>query len=329
MNRNTDFRLAWMLVAVMLATGFFSAGIAAQPKNSAEWLERIARSARELRYTGVFVHQTSDGSVTTRITHMVDGQGNEHEKLEMLDGPQMEVVRRNEEMFCYHPEQKMVRVDRRTSGRFFPSLVTGGSAEIMANYRVKLGAVERISGYDCQWVTLEPKDAMRYKQNLCADVGTGLLLRARLYNARNQLIEQFMFTQLDVTGTTAKQNIRSRFEDKNWPREYSVKQDLKSADTGWQVGNLPAGFRKINEMARQLFGKTQSVAQLVFSDGLLHVSVFIEPFAGPPVPPLSGLSDDGPVSFAIRPIQDHQITVMGEVPVAAVQMIAEGVSRRK
>ena len=69
MNRNTDFRLAWMLVAVMLATGFFSAGIAAQPKNSAEWLERIARSARELRYTGVFGHQTSDGSVTTRETN--------------------------------------------------------------------------------------------------------------------------------------------------------------------------------------------------------------------------------------------------------------------
>jgi sigma-E factor negative regulatory protein RseB len=65
----------------------------------------------------VYVHQTAEGSTTSRVTHLVDKQGNEHEKLEMLDGPLFEVVRRNEEMYCYRPDQKTVRIDRRATGR--------------------------------------------------------------------------------------------------------------------------------------------------------------------------------------------------------------------
>ncbi len=320
-------RQSWLVA--MMAACFLGASLAAPPKNPSEWLERIARSARELPYTGVFIHQTSDGSTTTRITHLVDRQGNEHERLEMMDGPVMEVVRRNNEMFCYQPDQKMIRVDRRATGRFFPSLVTGSTTEITENYRVKLGVVERVAGHDCQWVILEPKDAMRYMQKLCAELGSGLLLRARLYNGRSQLLEQFMFTQLDVTGAAAKQNIRSRFDEKGWQRDYLVKTDLKSVDTGWQVTNLPAGFRKITEMARNLAGRKQSVSHLVFSDGLLSVSVFIEPSSGVPVVASAGLKDDGPVSFAIRSLPEHQATVMGEVPVAAVQAIADSISLRK
>ena len=173
-----------------------------------EWLERISKAARELPYTGVFVHQTIDNSSTSRVTHLLDRQGVEHEKIEALDGPTHEIIRRNEEMFCYQPDLKTVRVDRRASGRFFPSLISGSPKLVSENYRVKMGPVERIAGFDCQWLTLEPKDEMRYAQKLCAEVGTGLLLRARSYNDRNQLLEQFMFTQLDVNRSVAKAAIK-------------------------------------------------------------------------------------------------------------------------
>lgn len=295
-----------------------------------EWLDRIAKSARELPYTGVFVHQTVDGATTQRITHVVDRQGVEHEKIEMLDGPLTEIIRRNEEMFCYHPDQKMVRVDRRATGRFFPSLITGNPKDIAEFYRVRLGNVERIAGHDCQWVILEPRDAMRYMQKLCAEVGTGLLLRARLYNDRNQLLEQFMFTQLDVTSAVARQPVKSRFEaSAGWQRDYSLKNNAKPTDSGWQVGNLPAGFKKITEMVRSLTGRKEPVAHLVFSDGLSHVSVFVEPTGGQPVTSSVRSNDDGPITIAIRPVADHQVTVMGEVPAAAVQAIADGVTRRR
>ncbi|MCY7388323.1 MAG: MucB/RseB C-terminal domain-containing protein [Burkholderiales bacterium] len=331
-----------VFAALIAGTGLF-AGIAgaqtghrvspASPPpllDAREWLDRIAKSARELPYTGVFIQQTADGVSTSRITHLVDRQGVELEKLEMLDGPQTEIIRRNEEMFCYHPDAKIVRVDRRISGRFFPSLISGNPKLIADNYRVSLGNVERVAGFDCQWVILEPRDAMRYMQKLCAELGTGLLLRARLYSDRNQMLEQFMFTQLDLSRSVAKQSLKSRFEQlPGWQTNDSAKSANAAADTGWKVANLPAGFKKVAEMIRTMAGRSAPVSQLVFSDGLSHVSVFVEPMRGDLQTSGARMTDDSPIAFAMRPVADHQVTVMGEVPVAAVQAIADSVMQKR
>ena len=325
-------RLKSQAVFIALIAGLIllSGHAGAQPTASVqldarEWLERIARSARELPYTGVFIQQTADGVSTSRITHLVDRQGIELEKLEMLDGPLTEIIRRNEDMYCYHPDAKTVRVDRRVSGRFFPSLISGNAKAIAENYTVKLGTVERVAGFDCQWVILEPKDAMRYMQKLCAELGSGLLLRARMYNNRNQMLEQFMFTQLDLSRGLAKQSLKSRFEQlPGWQITDSAKT-TKTTDTGWKVAQLPAGFKKVAEMVRTMAGRPAPVSQLVFSDGLLQVSVFVEPIQGNAQTSGARMTDDSPIAFAMRPVADHQVTVMGEVPVAAVQAIADSV----
>ena len=298
------------------------------PSEGAEWIDRIVKSARELPYTGVFIQQTADGMSTSRITHLVDRRGVELEKLEMLDGPQTEIIRRNEEMFCYHPEAKTVRIDRRISGRFFPSLISSDSKNIAENYNVRLGNIERVAGFDCQWLILQPKDAMRYMQKLCAELSTGLLLRARLYNDRNQVLEQFMFTQLDLSRSVAKISLRSQFEQlPGWQMTESTKPN-NAAETGWRVANLPAGFKKVAEMIRTLVGRPTPVSQLVFSDGLSHVSVFVEQMQGAAQTSGARMTDDSPIAFAMRPVADHQVTVMGEVPVAAVQAIADSVMQK-
>jgi sigma-E factor negative regulatory protein RseB len=294
-----------------------------------EWLDRISRAARELPYTGVFVHQAADGTTaTSRITHVVDRQGVEHEKLELMDGPLTEIIRRDQELTCYRPDSKTVRIDRRATGRFFPSLLSGSASSIAENYRVRLGQVERIAGFDCQWVVLEPKDALRYMQKLCAELGTGLLLRAKLFNERNQVIEQFAFTQLDVSRPVPRQELKSRYEKlQGWLKDYAVKS-TKDSDTGWSVANLPSGFKKVMEMTRSLVGRPQPVSHLVYSDGVLNVSVFVESVQNAPNSVTSVLAEDGPTSLAMRAVSDYQVTVMGEVPLATVQSIADGVSRR-
>ena len=300
----------------------------AQSEQALEWLDRISRSARELPYTGVFVHQTAEGASTSRVTHLVDKQGIEHEKLELMDGPLTEIIRRDDEMTCYKPDSRTVSVDRRATGRFFPSLISGNAKAIAENYRVKLGNVERIAGLDCQWVILEPRDAMRYMQKLCAEIGSGLLLRAKLFNDRKQMVEQFMFTQLDFSRGIARHSLKSRYEQsQGWEKLYAVKS-AKDTDTGWLATNLPAGFKKIMEMTRNLIGRPEPVSHLVFSDGVLSVSVFVETVQTAPNSVTSVVAEDGPTSFAMRAVADHQVTVMGEVPLAAVQSIADGVVRR-
>jgi sigma-E factor negative regulatory protein RseB len=294
-----------------------------------EWLVRITKAARDLTYSGILVYSTADTSATSRITHHVDKLGVEHEKIEGLDGPAYEIIIRNEEMLCYQPDSKTVRIDRRATGRFFPSMVSGSPQSIAENYRLRLGNIERIAGLDCQWVVFEPRDSMRYMQKVCAELGSGLALRAKTYNDRSHMVEQFMFTQLDVSGNVNRQSLSSQYEKSaGWQRDYLVKSSLKDTDTGWVVGNLPAGFKKVMEMLRSLGGRPQPVAQLVFSDGLAHVSVFAEPAQLPGKLTAAGTSDENPTSFAVRSVGDFQVTVMGEVPLATVQAIADGVSRR-
>ena len=83
------------------------------------------------------------------------------------------------------------------------------------------------------------------------------------------------------------------------------------------------------EMTRNLIGRPDPVSHLVYSDGVLNVSVFVEAAQIAPNSFTSVVAEDGPTSFAMRASGDHQITVMGEVPLATVQNIADGVARRQ
>src|SRR3954447_26602405 len=75
-------------------------------------LERIAKAARQLNYSGTFVYQHGDQVETSRITHYFDRSG-ELEKLETLDGPKREIIRNNNEIITYDIERRVVKRERR------------------------------------------------------------------------------------------------------------------------------------------------------------------------------------------------------------------------
>jgi sigma-E factor negative regulatory protein RseB len=296
-------------------------------------LQRVADAARTLTYTGTFVHTHQDNTTTSRIAHLFE-KGDEWERIEAVDGPRQETIRRNDEMFCFQPESRTVRVDRRMTGKFFPSLINGSPDLVLANYRLKLGKVERIGGHDCQWIILEPRDALRFLQKLCADVQSGLLLRAKTVNERGQIVEQFSFTQLVVGKSALKDpamaQIKTRFMQKEpgWQTEDRGSKAVKIGDTGWGSSSPPTGFKLVTELKRSLPGRSGQVAQLVFSDGVAAMSVFIEPL-GTKTGGFSRAAEEGMVSYALRAVDNHQVTVIGEVPVATAQGLANSIAVRQ
>ena len=96
-------------------------------------------------------------------------------------------------------------------------------------------------------------------------------------------------------------------------------------ETGWTVTRVPPGFVKIVDGFRRLRG-AREVAHLVYSDGLVAVSVFIEPIGAASHP--IGISRQGGINVVIRQQDDNLVTVLGEVPVATVRQIAHSVTRR-
>jgi len=69
------------------------------------------------------------------------------------------------------------------------------------------------------------------------------------------------------------------------------------------------------------------VAHIVFSDGLVAISVFIEPFATASVPLGMRPGEGGLNVYSVKQ-DDNVVTVMGEVPPATVRQIGNSVARR-
>jgi sigma-E factor negative regulatory protein RseB len=96
---------------------------------------------------------------------------------------------------------------------------------------------------------------------------------------------------------------------------------------GWSVGAELPGFRKIVEIRRML-RNAQPVAQMVYSDGLAAVSVFIEPLTGRTEAARIGIASMGAVNVYTREVANHLVTVVGEAPAASVQRIGNTVQYR-
>ncbi|MBI2311382.1 MAG: MucB/RseB C-terminal domain-containing protein [Betaproteobacteria bacterium] len=319
-----------LLAALLLGLGGVQVAVAqtAQPPDAVEWLQKIANAARQLNYSGTFIYQYGNRVETSRIIHMVDASG-EHEKLETLDGSPREVIRNNDEVKCFLPDTKTVKVEKRTRAKSFPALLPQQLSALTENYAVRKMEPERIAGYDCQVIILEPRDGMRYGHKLWADAGSGLLLKATMLDEKGQVVEQFAFTELRIGGPIDREALKPKFAGAaaEWREDRSGAPAPVSADTGWSVKSIPPGFRKVTELKRSTAGRTVPVSHIVYSDGLAAVSVFIEPLpAGGRL--RQGLSNQGAINVYTRSVSDHTVTVLGETPAATVMQIGNSVSFR-
>lgn len=291
------------------------------------WLQRIQEGTQKLSYSGSFVYQHGLHMEMSRITRFVASNG-AYEKLESLDGGMRELVRSPEQLTYYLPGSQTVKVDRQFVPYSFPAILPVQLRDLRDNYSISMGEIERVAGFECQAVVLEPKDQLRYGRKLWADMNTGMLLKARTLDARHEPVETFVFTQLQI-GHVERDRVRSSFAARaqEWRVEDSAVKVAKLTDAGWLVRSMPPGFRKVGEMRRTI-GNVSGIGQIVYSDGLAAISVFIEPLSGRQ-PAAAGLVRQGAVNVFTRKLGENWITVVGETPAESVRFVANSIEYRK
>ena len=315
--------------ALLLVAAACNPAVAAEGTSPAEGmrlLRQMANAARQSNYTGTFVYKHGSQIETSRIWHLTDASGS-YERLEALDGPLREIVRANDEVTCYYPATKVAKVENRLSGRRFPAVVSEQLSAIIANYSVRKGGIERVAGHDCQVTILEPRDQLRYGHAFCAETKSGLPLRAKTLNERGEAVEMFAFTQVDIGAQLSHEHVRPRYDATapGWKLDQSALAIGSEQDMRWMVLNHPAGFRKVMEAIRTIHGK--QAAQLVFSDGLAAVSVFVEPgVAGARA--AQELSHQGAINVFTRPHAGYVITTLGEAPATTLMLFSNSVTLR-
>jgi sigma-E factor negative regulatory protein RseB len=324
------WRTAWALLLAATAGAAFAQNDrarAATPRSDAQWLRAMQVAAQRMNFSGTLVYQRGGEVRASRIVHLFDGAIS-HERVQMLDGAQREFVRRGDEVQCIFPEARRVVIERRPGRESFPAITDADPAEILERYALRLGGTERVANVDCQVIHVEPKDALRYGYKLWVDPVSGLLLKAQTLNERNEVLEQMAFVDVRIGERIDRSQVKPSWSTEGWRVDHSEHRAVDVAQLGWKVVP-PAGFRKMREVGRRFAGGAnadRSAMQVVYSDGLATVSVFIEPGASEPVAEYA--QSQGPTSAYTRRVADANVTVIGEVPPATVKAMAQAVEFR-
>ncbi|MDB5796657.1 MAG: putative negative regulator of sigma [Paucimonas sp.] len=299
-------------------------------KEAEALLRRAQSAAQRLSYAGTFVYQQGSQVRTSRITHLLDGR-NELEKLELLDGRPREYIRTNEDIVCYLPESRTLLLEKRVTNDVFPAIVSGRPEDLAEHYTIRRGGAARIAGYEADSVQLSPRDKLRYGYTLWTERGSGLPLRVQTLADNNEVVEQITFTQLEI-GRIDRSRVKPSVADtRNWRTENAV---VQGADlSGWSVRSVPAGFRRIGEIRRRVIDSGLSeghakgparreVSQIVFSDGLSAISVFIEPASQSKT---EGSVRQGAMNIVGKRQGDFWLTIVGEAPAEAIRQVANSI----
>lgn len=315
---------AWALTVVLLAAlsawpSSVRASASATSSSPAQLLYDIQQAARKQDYAGVFMYQQGEAIQSSRLVHVVDGTG-ERERLEVLDGQPREYLRHNDEIQCLIPEHKTVLMEPRRGDRF-PGLLLGNPVDLANHYDIRVqDKLHRVADRSCRVITILPRDGQRYGYRLCADVKTNLLLRAQTVDSDQGVIEQISFTSIRVGDKVEPTELISSWNTRDWK---VVQPQVKTIDLlaqGWRIP-APGGFSAVMQVSRTM--GHHDVSQLVLSDGLAAISVFIEPYDNQRDQQMSdGAVRRGAINIYSTRIADFWLTALGEVPAETLKQLA-------
>ena len=299
-------------------------------------LQKSAHAARELNYQGVFVYVNGKQTSSVQITHM-NNAGREMTRNVVLDNsPQAanaqtnqprEVYSQGSDIVIMQKKNQKTLIEKRRGQNLFPAMLPTDLRAIKASYTATFGIKDYVAGREAQVIDLISNDAFRYSYKIWADAEYGLLLKMTLVDSKSKTLEQIEFTQLSTLNS----------QDVNWfqpkidvTKSYEMQDNtvVNQVNSNWIVAELPIGYVKVDHRALAVPGKITPVDQMVFSDGIGSVSVFIEPIVKGMRPKMGQMSI-GSTNVCARVLDGYQITVVGEVPVLPCLQIAKAVSFKK
>lgn len=312
----------WFLA--VFAVGSAQAEDVLSPHEAAAYLQGIADASARYSYQGTFVFQRGDSIQTLQVSNRASNQGKES-RLIGLDGEQREVR-------CTHGESVRIvggsspRLERRVGSRHFPDLLPPDAGRLVTWYEVRAGGMDRVAGLECRVLTLVPKDQYRWGQVICADKATKLPLRSTLIDANGRPLMQYAFAQVRIDPATS-----SAVTGAPVAAERAVPASPaapKAIDKGAvEVRQLPPGFTRVIAVKRPLGRDGAEVEHWVFSDGLTHISMFVEPLPRKNVS-LRGASQRGMTNLRTLRVGQNQVTVVGDAPPSTVDLITASIAPR-
>ncbi len=297
------------------------------------WLTRIHEAATRSNYIGTLINSDGGTVISSRVAHYCEGR-NELERIDALDGETRGMLRVNGEVRTLWPRLRIAVVEPVDPRASFPSLVSGNQQHIPEFYELRVQPAERIAGRDADRLLLKARDAARFDHVIWADHASGLLLRVDV-QVDGRTLESSGFSEVTI-GVRPDPN--AIYAELHRADGYHVLkpaiQPTRLETEGWTMlpGVVPAGFQSLGCVRRALpmpganAGEAK-VLQSIFSDGLTHVSLFIEPFQSQRHK-FSGLTVTGATHTLTRRMNDFWLTAVGDAPPATLEQFMKALERK-
>lgn len=306
-------------------------GVVAQ-RSVGQWLARMHEASHGRAYVGTFVVAAAGSLSSARIWHVCDGQ-QQVERVESLTGAPRSTFRRNDQVFTFLSERRVVVAERRESLGPLSGFNLSNEAEIAERYGVKVAGHGRVAGFDADVLELQPRDDWRFGYRVWSEARTGLVVKLQTLDGSGKVLEQAAFSELQLDAPVSMDQLTAMMKNTHgYKIEKPVALETTASAEGWAVRNPVPGF-KPGSCFRRVAGSTaeagtRNTMQCVFSDGLASVSLFVETL-DPLHHQRAGLFAMGATHTLAKRMGDWWVTVVGEVPVRTLIAFAQGLERSR
>jgi len=292
-----------------------------------QWLVRMDQAMASISYRGTLVRMDNGRIDTLRVVHRVD-DGGVRERIKALDGPPREVLRENDQIRCLISGQPSVVVDNPFPARIFDGVKHDEIVGPDSVYTARLLGTDRVATRNTRIIEIIPEDRYRYGRRLWLDRETGMLLRSMVFTPEGRIVEKLSFVEIELGASISNRELESDLKNPGQVTRYTAAdRDISGDSAGgkprWLPENLPRGFR-LSSVGRD-DRNAERYEHLLFSDGLAHFSIYIEPIGGAFI--AEDIEARGAMHIYTGMVDDNRVTVVGEVPAPTVRLIGRHLRR--
>ncbi|MCW5632625.1 MAG: MucB/RseB C-terminal domain-containing protein [Rubrivivax sp.] len=317
----------WLLCTALWA-GFLPVAAAGE-QDARAWLARIQAAATGINYQGTLVFSAGGEMSSSRVWHYRVGEDT-YERLEAQDGRQQRIYRHNDQVRTVWPQSATAVIEKRETLAAWSTTPLAVDPRAADNYDIRHEGTARVAGREAAMLVLTPRDRLRFMQRLWADRATGLMLRADVVAHDGTLVESSAFSAVELEVKAQPQAVLQAMRQDAGLRIVRPQQRRTTLEAeGWALARPVAGFGLAGCVLRGLEpgAGDAPMLQAVFSDGVTHVSVFVERFS-PERHRSEVQARRGATGTAMRRLGEHWITVVGDVPPATLKHFSQALERR-
>lgn len=279
---------------------------------------------------------TAAGVVSSsRVAHFMVGDQS-YERIEALDGRMQKIYRHNDAVHTLWPQSGVMVIEKRGAADARALLMQTVEPGALEQYELRPEGRQRVAGHDADVFLLQPRDELRYAQRLWSDLASGLMLRADVINTAQQVLESSAFSEVEIGVRALPESVLQPLRKASSYKVLRAQTEPAQLDAqGWQLARTLPGFRLTSCVKRPLEALAtgdrkalEPTLQAVFSDGLTHVSLFIERFDGARHRK-EVQAQLGATSTLMQRRGEFWLTTMGDVPMSTLRLLLDSLERRR